>query len=612
MTYKIKENAKNVWIRNNENTQDLSPLTDANSVYFNNGRTLEQELGKGVMESNIVTVNSFMEKVIDEAYDGTYESLVFKGKSLVNLATQSVNYGLAKHSNITSEKITVNVQASKEIKFTVVQEFSEWIYITVKINLDMLKPNTKYLVVGESIKNINYARICRGDTTHNLEQTPYPYFGNSNCVVLTTNDLTNYVHNDITLYLKPKANLSVGSEVHVKNVMLIEYQEDMENWGIPYFEGLCDSKMPILRNVGENLFDGSAFYGSLNGGTGAINSNPNGTRLVTTNAIKLVANKPYSISAYDEDDSRITFVRELVIFSDKECTNRIGQWGNRITKATYTPNQDCYIRFTTLTVDNNDAEIRSDLNTIAIQIEQSSISTTYEPYKSNILSTPEEVVLRGNSDTQDTYNTLTGEYIQRVGEIVLDGTDSTHVWNRNDEWSAGDIAVFWSSNVVNMSGNFILCDKFLTLQKDDLIVDNVCVQEGVRYGATFIQISIKKSKLSSPDVTGFKKWLQSNPITVQYELAEPVTTVIEPSTIPFIYQNGHIILESGYKGQSLTPILEYTASVSRTGQVENVAKTIQRHETQLTLLEKMLIGNIIELDYNNTLMALNLKMDGVK
>lgn len=612
MTYKIKENAKNVWIRNNENTQDLSPLTDANSVYFNNGRTLEQELGKGVMESNIVTVNSFMEKVIDEAYDGTYESLVFKGKSLVNLATQSVNYGLAKHSNITSEKITVNVQASKEIKFTVVQEFSEWIYITVKINLDMLKPNTKYLVVGESIKNINYARICRGDTTHNLEQTPYPYFGNSNCVVLTTNDLTNYVHNDITLYLKPKANLSVGSEVHVKNVMLIEYQEDMENWGIPYFEGLCDSKMPILRNVGKNLFDGSAFYGSLNGGTGAINSNPNGTRLVTTNAIKLVANKPYSISAYDEDDSRITFVRELVIFSDKECTNRIGQWGNRITKATYTPNQDCYIRFTTLTVDNNDAEIRSDLNTIVIQIEQSSTSTTYEPYKSNILSTPEEVVLRGNSGTQDTYNTLTGEYIQRVGEIVLDGTDSTHVWNRNDEWSAGDIAVFWSSNVVNMSGNFILCDKFLTLQKDDLIVDNVCVQEGVRYGATFIQISIKKSKLSSPDVTGFKKWLQSNPITVQYELAEPVTTVIEPSTIPFIYQNGHIILESGYKGQSLTPILEYTASVSRTGQVENVAKTIQRHETQLTLLEKMLIGNIIELDYNNTLMALNLKMDEVK
>ena len=58
MTYQIKENAKNVWIRNNENTQDLSPLTDANSVYFNNGRTLEQELGRGVMESNIVTVNS--------------------------------------------------------------------------------------------------------------------------------------------------------------------------------------------------------------------------------------------------------------------------------------------------------------------------------------------------------------------------------------------------------------------------------------------------------------------------------------------------------------------------------------------------------------------------
>ena len=111
----------------------------------------------------------------------------------------------------------------------------------------------------------------------------------------------------------------------------------------------------------------------------------------------------------------------------------------------------------------------------------------------------------------------------------------------------------------------------------------------------------------------FKQWLSQNPATIQYILAEPITTIVEPSTMtPFAYQNGHVILESGYEGQSLLPTLEYSTVVNRTGQVENVAKTIQRHETQLTLLEKMLIGNIIELDYNNTLMALNLKMDEVK
>ena len=35
-------------------------------------------------------------------------------------------------------------------------------------------------------------------------------------------------------------------------------------------------------------------------------------------------------------------------------------------------------------------------------------------------------------------------------------------------------------------------------------------------------VSVLKSKLSSPDVTGFKAWLQSNPITVRYQLATPI------------------------------------------------------------------------------------------
>lgn len=601
MTYKIKENAKNVWIRNNENTQDLSPLTDANSVYFNNGRTLEQELGKGAMESNVVTIDSTMSKVIDEAYDGVYESCVFKGRSLVNLVEKptSANVGSGKKWNAYGGGTPSKTFIENGVRLANTQLGS---IVLDYFDLSLFKPNTEYTLFI--------------DVYHNGEGTPpvldkiagtgqyaIPLKNGHNCIVFTTiSDLTSA---NMGIRFGYAGSASESCVYEFSNIIIIE--GDHSSIDPDYFKGLRDSKMPVLTTTGKNLV-GKLMYGSVSTG-GNIADNMNQKR-VRTDYINIQNEEKITIKTHSGE------VNQNISFFYDENKKFISQtsWNPSITNSNgltiLIPSNAKYVicEFTHNLPSDKDLV----LSNIKVQIEKGDTATFYEPFKSNILSTPEEVVLRGNSDTQDTYNTLTGEYIQRVGEIVLDGTDSTHVWNRNDEWSAGDIAVFWSSNVVNMSGNFILCDKFLTLQKDDLIVDNVCVQEGVRYGATFIQISIKKSKLSSPDVTGFKKWLQSNPITVQYELAEPVTTVIEPSTIPFIYQNGHIILESGYKGQSLTPILEYTASVSRTGQVENVAKTIQRHETQLTLLEKMLIGNIIELDYNNTLMALNLKMDEVK
>lgn len=73
-----------------------------------------------------------------------------------------------------------------------------------------------------------------------------------------------------------------------------------------------------------------------------------------------------------------------------------------------------------------------------IQLEEGTTATTYEPYKSSILSLPEEVVLRSLPDgTCDTLNVETGEYVQKIGErnyqdgdtnsntLVTDGT-KTH------------------------------------------------------------------------------------------------------------------------------------------------------------------------------------------
>ena len=88
MSYTINPNAKNKWARNAENTMDLSLETDASSVYLDNGRTLEQELGEGSMVSNVVTVDSSVSKVINGTLNGAYESGVMYGSHWSSVSIQ--------------------------------------------------------------------------------------------------------------------------------------------------------------------------------------------------------------------------------------------------------------------------------------------------------------------------------------------------------------------------------------------------------------------------------------------------------------------------------------------------------------------------------------------
>ena len=158
------------------------------------------------------------------------------------------------------------------------------------------------------------------------------------------------------------------------------------------------------------------------------------------------------------------------------------------------------------------------------------------------------------------------------------------------------------------------CDNVLTISDTlpsvtvgDIIrgVEGVGIQN--RGGGSRLYINI--NGLSTKEEISQR--LQNTPTTVQYKLATPTMTIIEPSTIPFVYENGHVILESGYEGQSLLPTLEYQTVVSRSGQVAMIDKTIQQHERKITLLEKMLVQNIIDIEYKNTLLALKLEIDEV-
>ena len=589
MSYTINPNAKNRWARNAENTMDLSLETDASSVYLDNGRTLEQEIGEGSMVSNVATVDSSVNKVIDGTLDGAYESLVFKGKSLVNLCPN----------------VVINYTATSDWDgFNAIGQASNTQGYSWK-TLQDLKPNTKYFIscyvetfdVGE---NQYYLLNNRNDSTVFEESLRIRTTGLHKWVLTTKSEFTERVH--IALRCQ---NAYARGAIKIKNIMIIEYQEGMENWDIPYFEGLCDVKMPILKSVGKNLakaYINNETIETIENSYVKVIKASNATQDIDytdkTEYIPIKPNTHYSCSWQLVSGSIQTKGSVSACFAFCDKNKEVIKWVSGANQLS--PKNAYYIKRVRLHWGNTEATLKDFKFTM--MLEENKSVTEFEPYKTSILTTPEQVVLRKVGDVCDSYDASTGEYIQRIGEVVYNNTNVTG---------------FYVSDSYQKEG----CTTFMravdeTFKKEPKMISNLLpflptghwndVDECL-FAGTVLVIRLKSTKASN--VTELQEYLSQHPLVVQYELAEPITTTIEPSTIPFAYENGHIILESGHEGQSLLPTLEYSTVINKTGQVENVAKTIQRQEKQLTMLEQMLIQNIINLDYNNTLLTLKNEME---
>ena len=368
------------------------------------------------------------------------------------------------------------------------------------------------------------------------------------------------------------------------DILFIEYQDGMENWDIPYFEGMQSVKMPVLTTVGANLLNPKKFVGyksvvkSADGviidvlatsGSGAMRpvydeiDLPLDTYIITCEIVNGVYNGG-NLCIYNEN---YTNIREFSFKSGKgsaTVTSKIkalrlwSPWGT----------DNCQIRIT----------IRTDG------------STTYEPYKSNILTVNEPIELRGIGDVQDTINCLNGEATERIGEMVIDGSEN---WNKSSKYMYGYTFphTLSKSNSPLKSNNYPIISAWGDGTKNGIF----------KGGAA---IAIVNTNINS--LTELKEWLSENPITIQYELnTESVKTVdlmpsgTHPSTTPYCWKNGHIQLSSS----GLLPNLEYSVVTSRAGQINQNATMIVKNDKRIFDLEILLAGGLV----NTTYQALTLQ-----
>ena len=109
-----------------------------------------------------------------------------------------------------------------------------------------------------------------------------------------------------------------------------------------------------------------------------------------------------------------------------------------------------------------------------------------------------------------------------------------------------------------------------------------------------IKIKVSKSKLQTPDVNGFKQWLQQNPVTVVYQLAEPVYEEADCDLSKLVlenYENSSLILESN---------IPVSANIRYSGEVPVVtqAKALSSKVDNTTLdINENIIPYMCDIDY---------------
>lgn len=119
------------------------------------------------------------------------------------------------------------------------------------------------------------------------------------------------------------------------------------------------------------------------------------------------------------------------------------------------------------------------------------------------------------------------------GQVKVDRLSGQYTFTGNENFAQlnndnNSLSVYVDMNTLNLLLNGItVCNNFNYLAPNDLVskyLDGISISGSSKNRFLF---RISTSKLSTPDIDGFKAWLKANPTTVIYQLATPTTEIVE-------------------------------------------------------------------------------------
>ena len=448
----------------------------------------------------------------------------------------------------------------------------------------ILKPSTKYSIVANSYSNSH----TNSAINFNLGgATASTTVGNRVTTITTPSTLTSE-----ELVMSGRGN-------KLNNVMVIEGDVVGDE---PYFEGICDCKSPILSNCGKNISPINTYETTV----WEYAKGYQGFNRILAKNILVNENKAYRLSFTKEcEDGLPTHLANIAVqFSSIPLSSQMNDHNSVYTHCQNNKGQK-YAHLTMGNIGPGNEYVGKRVTLTNIQLRESSTLATYEPYKSNTTTFDQKddktIVLRSlPSGVCDTLNVETGEYVQRIGEVVLDGSQRLSRFG-----SVG--GYYYAFNLPikpYVQGGRAISDKLLT-------------EESEVWGKTYRVNPANSLAMLCFSLDGYMSveevdvHLQQNPIVVQYELATPITTTIDLQGSPYAYKDGHIQLTSGSIEQSLTPIIEYSVPTNRNGQIRSNQKMVEKHQKELDKLQAIILANLVNSQYQQTLTTLNYELSRV-
>lgn len=196
-----------------------------------------------------------------------------------------------------------------------------------------------------------------------------------------------------------------------------------------------------------------------------------------------------------------------------------------------------------------------------------------------------------------------GLYVrQKVGKLVLNGKENWQEITSRPNTNT----IYVQINLKSPNAN-VICDKILP-QTGDYLWNND--EEGIGTNrSTNLQLRVLRSKLETQDVEGFKKWLQTNPITIYYELAEPIEHKIANlnsinletyKDITYITSDNEIKPKLTFKAPCDVPAVISTLNsrnIRLQNEVDNKTTQLQEKDRQLEEAHSNQIAKDLDLDF---------------
>lgn len=417
---------------------------------------------------------------------------------------------------------------------------------------EMFKTNTTYTI----IYTINSIESGNGKTTLNFSggmSAPDIILNSSNLVgthkqTFTLSTMPSVTHRNVSLY-----HLDRGTVKLFSDVLIIEGEVDF----VPnYFKGLksfgeaeqeVDKYKITILSHGKNLcdFQKSKLHGSLNAyitekngefsysvgvddkvGWFAETDNIKINEGNYTISIEVKANLSsgaqkfwYGVYLYDVNGTYLGYRGTYV-----NTTNNY----NRYNLSVDIPPNTSFCKFRVYNYSN----IAGTITFKNPQLEEGTVATPYEPYKCD----KKDILLKEPLKECDYVYEDNGQVkvYRDARKYVITGNEDWSQYTDNRDFTC--MGFFLQLNKIfdaKLGGKFI-CNNFKGSDTDvfpgNITVDDEIIFVKGRSGEaspSYIKISISKSKLTTQNVEGFKKWLKANPTEIVYQLSTPTIEIVD-------------------------------------------------------------------------------------